>query len=103
MRLETTLNIKQEVQRHGFLPTTKLTSLNYSDDVNFMCGCGQSHQLNLLRNNVIGTALPIKFYIMTDCQCVSLIQVKGLFRIKCLTLWSCNANLFQEAANELDS
>ena len=58
MRLETTLNIKQEVQRHGFLPTTKLTSLNYSDDVNFMCGCGQSHQLNLLRNNVIGTALP---------------------------------------------
>ena len=82
-------------------PKNSLTSTNYPDALVYECGCGDFHQVNDLSLEIFAVAMPVKFCFICKNNYVSFVHVKGFFRQEALTIWTCEAELFQKAIDDL--
>ena len=82
-------------------PKNRLTSTNYPDAVVYECGCGDFHKVNDLSLVIFAVAMPVKFCFICENKYVSFVHVKGFFKQKASTIWTCEADLFQKAMDDL--
>ena len=79
-----------------------LTSTKYNDKVIFECGCkDKSHKVNDSSNKVFAVSRPVKF--ATECKngYLTFFQIKGFFKQKVTTFWSCQSKLFMDSIKQL--
>jgi len=77
---------------------TKTHSTDYPDNVLFECGCGRTHRVNeLRREDILGVAMPVKFLFMCPCDFITFVQVKGLFKQKATSVFTCKRQDFVDA------
>ena len=82
-------------------PKNALTSTKYHDSVNFECGCGDIHRVNDPSLEIFAVSKPVKFCFICENKYVSFVQVKGFFNTKASSIWTCEAELFQKAIDDL--
>jgi hypothetical protein len=93
--------VLEQLQSDKVQQKNRLTSVKYADSLTFFCGGGSEHRVNDPLNVILGVAMPVKFLMLTPAtKYVTFIQCKGLFKISALSLWSCEYDLFREAAKE---
>ena len=100
--LNTKDEVIQAISQSNLQPKNSLTSTNYGNHVTFQCSCNETHTVNDISNQVFAIAMPVKFCFICKNQHVSFVQVKGFFSQKANTIWSCKADLFNEALDQLD-
>ena len=69
-------------------------------NLGFECGCGETHGVNDFDVQRVASALPVKAIYRCSSNTTK-IHIKGIFRQKCLTVWSCENSLFDKFTAEL--
>ena len=62
--------------------------------LSFECGCEKkTHSFEIEHYRILATAFPVYFLVVCANEFVSLVRVKGLFRQRSITEWTCHADL----------
>jgi len=86
--------LASELHKENLLLPDKIQTKGYGQ-LRFDCGCGQSHGVNDQDVQVVGTYLPVK--IIFKCpRSYTKVQIKGLFKQKCLSLWAVPADVVDD-------
>ena len=73
-------------------------SNNYQN-VFYECGCGQMHDVS--QSNYDMCAYNIKFFFDCENKYVTFVKIKGFFKMKAVSLWTCKIDVFNEAISTL--
>ena len=74
------------------LPITAMTP-NYHG-INFSCGCEEEH--SLISTNYFLCGGFNEFFFICENEFVTLVRVRGFFKAKATSLWSCKQDIFSE-------
>ena len=75
----------------------KFYSLKYNDSVVYKCGCKNDHRLNDESVLVFSMARPgVNFLFLCPKNFYSMVSIKGFFKTKTETLWTCKKKVFIE-------
>ena len=67
----------------------------------FECGCGALHGVNDYEILIVATYFPVKVLFLCSSHYTK-VQIKGLLKQKCLSLWTIKADLVKDIAKDLN-
>lgn len=93
--LESKSMIERELNSLTWLPPTNINLRGYQG-LTFECGCGEAHYVSGADGALpLMTSPPVKVLFNCPNGSVTFVHIKGLFRQTAISLWTCDAGLFE--------
>ena len=80
------------------MPPSVMNTSGYGN-LGFECGCGQFHGVNEMGIQQIASYRPVKILFKCDTHYTK-VRIKGIFKQKCLSEWTCKNSLLAKIVKE---